>query len=301
MNRVTVIGSINLDTTLRVPHMPKPGETIHAKEHFTAGGGKGANQAVAAKRSDADTYFIGAVGNDAAGEMMIDLLSQEEINVNAVARLDRKSTGQAFITVDDEGENIITIFAGANMDITPKHVGDYKEIIKKSDFVIAQFESAIKSTIEAFKIAKAAGVRTILNPAPALKDVPEELLEVTDMIAPNETETEILTGIKVTDEASLIEAAEYFHNIGIEAVLITLGSKGAFYHVNGQTGIVPAFRVKAVDTTAAGDTFIGALSSVLKTDFSNLEDAIRYGNRASSLTVQRFGAQPSIPFKQELI
>jgi ribokinase len=121
------------------------------------------------------------------------------------------------------------------------------------------------------------------------------------MIIPNETETEILTGIKITDEASLKKAAEYLHGLGIEAVIITIGSKGAFYDVNGKSGIIPAFKVKAVDTTAAGDTFIGALSTVLKSDFSNIEEAITYGNKASSLTVQRFGAQPSIPYKNELI
>ena len=154
--------------------------------------------------------------------------------------------------------------------------------------------------LQAFKIAKKTGVKTILNPAPALEQVPEELLNVTDMIVPNETETEILTGIKITDEASMRKAAEALHQLGIEAVIITVGSKGAFYDVNGRSGIVPAFKVKAVDTTAAGDTFIGALSSILEKDFSNLEEAIRYGNKASSLTVQRFGAQPSIPYQHEL-
>lgn len=131
--------------------------------------------------------------------------------------------------------------------------------------------------------------------------MPTELLSVTDMIIPNETETEILTGIKITDEDSLKKAAENLHGLGIEAVIITIGSKGAFYDVNGKSGIIPAFKVKAVDTTAAGDTFIGALSTVLKSDFSNIEEAITYGNKASSLTVQRFGAQPSIPYKNELI
>lgn len=140
-------------------------------------------------------------------------------------------------------------------------------------------------------------MKTILNPAPALEDVPEELLRVTDMIIPNETETEILTGIQVSDESSLKAAAEHLHQLGIEAVIITIGSKGAFYDVQGRSGIVPAFKVNAVDTTAAGDTFIGAMSSVLEKDFSNLEEAIKYGNKASSVTVQRFGAQPSIPYK----
>ena len=300
MNTITIIGSINLDRTIRVKQMPKPGETMHTKEIFSAGGGKGANQAVAAKRSGAKTNFIGAVGNDEAGQMMTDLLNQEEINLTGVATLDNQATGQAYIIVDDQGENSIMIHAGANNVFTPEHVSQHEDLIKDSDFLISQFESAMESTIAAFKIARQAGVKTILNPAPALEKVPEELLEVTDMIIPNETETEILTGITITDEASMKKAAEHLHQLGIEAVIITIGSKGAFYDVNGRSGIVPAFKVKAVDTTAAGDTFIGAMSSVLANDFSNLEEAIKYGNKASSITVQRFGAQPSIPYKNEL-
>ncbi|MDT2828612.1 ribokinase [Enterococcus viikkiensis] len=301
MNTITVIGSINLDRTIRVKQMPKPGETMHTKEIFSAGGGKGANQAVAAKRAEANTNFIGAVGNDEAGEMMLALLKEEGIVVTGVETLEKQATGQAYIIVDDQGENSIMIHSGANNAFTPKQVEEYKELIKASDFVIAQFESTLESTIEAFKIAREAGLKTILNPAPALEKVPTELLEVTDMIIPNETETEILTGIKVTDEASLKAAADQLHQLGIEAVIITIGSKGAFYDVAGHSGIIPAFKVHAVDTTAAGDTFIGAMSSVLKKDFSNLDEAITFGNQASSLTVQRFGAQPSIPYKNELV
>lgn len=300
MNTITVVGSINLDRTIRVKQMPKPGETMHTKEIFSAGGGKGANQAVAAKRSEAATNFIGAVGNDEAGAMMRELLSEEGIELAGVQTLEKQATGQAYIIVDDQGENSIMIHSGANNAFTPKQVQAYADVIKASDFVIAQFESTLESTIEAFKIAREADVKTILNPAPALENVPEELLKVTDMIIPNETETEILTGIKVTDEASMKAAADHLHQLGIEAVIITIGSKGAFYDVKGRTGIVPAFKVNAVDTTAAGDTFIGAMSSVLMKDFSNLEQAIKYGNQASSLTVQRFGAQPSIPYKNEL-
>lgn len=300
MKTITIIGSINLDRTIRVKKMPKPGETMHTKEIFSAGGGKGANQAVAARRSGAKTNFIGAVGNDEAGQMMTDLLNQEEIDLSAVATLDNQATGQAYIIVDDQGENSIMIHAGANNVFTPEHVHQHAAIIQESDFLITQFESAMDSTIAAFNIARKAGVKTILNPAPALEEVPKELLEVTDMIIPNETETEILTGITITDEASMKQAAEHLHQLGIEAVIITIGSKGAFYDVDGRSGIVPAFKVKAVDTTAAGDTFIGALSSILENDFSNLEEAIKYGNKASSLTVQRFGAQPSIPYKNEL-
>ncbi|OJG64226.1 ribokinase [Enterococcus malodoratus] len=300
MNTITIIGSINLDRTIRVKQMPKPGETMHTKEIFSAGGGKGANQAVAAKRSETVTNFIGAVGNDAAGDMMRELLSEEGIDLSGVQTLEKQATGQAYIIVDDQGENSIMIHSGANNAFTPQQVKEHAELIKASDFVIAQFESTLESTIEAFTIARQAGVKTILNPAPALEEVPEDLLKVTDMIIPNETETEILTGIKVTDEASLKTASDHLHQLGIEAVIITIGSKGAFYDVNGRSGIIPAFKVNAVDTTAAGDTFIGAMSSILAKDFSNLEQAIEYGNKASSLTVQRFGAQPSIPYKNEL-
>ncbi|WP_304652401.1 ribokinase [uncultured Ligilactobacillus sp.] len=300
MNKVTVIGSINLDRTIRVKEMAKPGETIHASEVFSAGGGKGANQAVAAKRSGAKTAFIGAVGNDDAGKTMRELLGYEEIKLDGIAELDKVATGQAYIVVDEKGENSIMIHAGANGKITPEHVVEHADLIKESDFVIAQFESDLSSTIKAFEIAHQAGVKTILNPAPAMRTVPEELLKTTDVIAPNETETEILTGIKVVDEKSMQKAAAKLHALGIKVVLITIGSKGSFYSMDGQSGIVPAFKVKAVDTTAAGDTFIGALSTVLKPDFSNLVEAITYGNKASSLTVQRFGAQPSIPYKHEL-
>ena len=300
MNKVTVIGSINLDRTSRVNEMAKPAETIHASEVFSAGGGKGANQAVAAKRSGAKTAFIGAVGNDDAGKTMRELLGYEEIQLDGIAELDKVATGQAYIVVDEKGENSIMIHAGANGKITPEHVVEHADLIKESDFVIAQFESDLASTIKAFEVAHQAGVKTILNPAPAMRTVPEELLKTTDVIAPNETETEILTGIKVVDEESMRKAAAKLPALGIKVVLITIGSKGSFYSMDGQSGIVPAFKVKAVDTTAAGDTFIGALSTVLKPDFSNLVEAITYGNKASSLTVQRFGAQPSIPYKHEL-
>lgn len=300
MNTITIVGSINLDRTIRVGQMPKPGETMHTKEIFSSGGGKGANQAVAAKRSEAKTHFIGAIGQDDAGQVMFELLTQEGIDLTGVATLENQATGQAYIIVDSQGENSIMIHAGANNGFTPDHVRSHQETIKQSDFLIAQFESDLESTIEAFTIARAADVVTILNPAPAFAKVPEALLKVTDMIVPNETETEILTGIKITDEASMQEAATVLHDCGIQAVIITVGSKGAFYSVDGRSGMVPAFKVEAVDTTAAGDTFIGSLSSVLKKDFSNLEAAIRYGNKASSLTVQRFGAQPSIPYKKEL-
>lgn len=301
MNTITVVGSINLDRTIRVHQMPKPGETIHTKEVFSSGGGKGANQAVAAKRSGAKTHFIGGIGNDEAGQVMFDLLNQEEIDTSGVIELENQATGQAYIMIDNQGENSIMIHSGANNAFTTDHVKRYEPIIRESDFLIGQLESAVDSTIEAFEIARKAEVVTILNPAPAFEALPAALLKATDIIVPNETETEILTGIKITDEASMKQAAQRLHDLGIAVVIITVGSKGAFYHTEKNSGMVPAFKVNAVDTTAAGDTFIGSMSSVLKKDFSNLEAAIRYANKASSIAVQRFGAQPSIPYKNEII
>lgn len=301
MNKVTVIGSINLDWTIRVARMAKPGETLHTKEIFTAGGGKGANQAIAAQRLGADTSFIGAVGEDReVSQTMLELLHEDGINCQGIVTLSNHKTGQAFVIVDDDSENLIYVHGGANMAFKPEHVDQNRDLIIQRDFVVAQFETPIDCTTEAFKIARQNGVVTILNPAPAIDQIPKELLKVTDMIVPNETETEVITGIKITDQVSMVNAAEKFHALGIKAVLITLGSQGTFYSYAGKTAIIPALKVNAVDTTAAGDTFIGALSSVLNKDFSNLEDAIKFSNKASSITVQRFGAQPSIPYLKEM-
>lgn len=301
MNKVTVIGSINLDWTIRVARMAKPGETLHTKEIFTAGGGKGANQAIAAQRLGADTSFIGAVGEDReVSQTMLELLHEDGINCQGIATLSNHKTGQAFVIVDDDSENLIYVHGGANMAFKPEHVDQNRDLIIQRDFVVAQFETPIDCTTEAFKIARQNGVVTILNPVPAIDQIPKELLKVTDMIVPNETETEVITGIKITDQVSMVNAAEKFHALGIKAVLITLGSQGTFYSYAGKTAIIPALKVNAVDTTAAGDTFIGALSSVLNKDFSNLEDAIKFSNKASSITVQRFGAQPSIPYLKEM-
>lgn len=301
MNKVTIVGSINLDTNLRVQRMVKPGETIHGKEHYTAAGGKGANQAVAAARAGSQTRFIGAVGKDTAGKQMLDLLKEEKIDTSGVEIIENEGTGQAFITIDDNGENAITFFAGANYAFGPEEVVKNSDLIKTSDFVIAQLETPIEATTKAFEIARQADVKTILNPAPGESDLPKELLQATDIIVPNETEAETITGVHVKDEDSAKKAAAKLHELGIEVVIITFGAKGAFYDYNGHSELVPAFKEKAVDTTAAGDTFIGTMSSLLKKDFSNLKEAILYSNKASSLTIQRFGAQPSIPYKNEII
>lgn len=300
MNKVTVIGSINYDTNLRVKQMVKPGETIHAKEHYSAAGGKGANQAVAAARSGCEVSFIGAVGDDTPGKEMLERLRQEGIDTSGVKIIKNESTGQAFISVDDDGQNAITIYSGANYGFNASDVAQKRDLFNQCDYVIAQFETPVEATIKGFEIAHAEGVKTILNPAPAMAKIPAALLKLTDIITPNETEAATITNIQVVDEGSAKKAAAKLHALGIEAVIITIGSKGAFYDYNGQSELVPAFKVKAVDTTAAGDTFIGAMVSVLKPDFSNLKEAIVFANKASSLTVQSYGAQPSIPYKEAI-
>ena len=300
MNKVTVIGSINLDTNLRVAQMAKPGETIHAKEHYSAAGGKGANQAVAAARSGCAVSFVGAVGDDAPGKEMLALLKKENINLDGVKEVANESTGQAFITVDDSGQNSITIYSGANYAFDQDDIEQNSDLIAASDFVVAQFETPIEATIQGFKIARQNSAKTILNSAPAITEIPAELLQVTDIIIPNETEAATITGVEVVDEKSAKKAADKLHELGVSAVIITIGNKGAFYDFQDKQGLIPAFKVKAVDTTAAGDTFIGAMTSILKPDFSNLSDAITFANKASSLTVQGYGAQPSIPTKAEV-
>lgn len=300
MNKITVIGSINLDTNLRVHHMPKPGETIHATRHYSAAGGKGANQAVAAARSECEVNFIGGIGSDAVGKEMLDLLQKEGINTDGIKTVEQESTGQAFITVDDDGQNSITIYAGANYAFGPEDVLQNRSLIENSDFLVAQFETPVEATIKGFEIAHKAGVKTILNPAPAMTKIPAELLRLTDVITPNETEAATLTNVQVVDKESAQKAANVLHEQGVSAVIITIGSKGAFYDYQNKSELIPAYKVKAVDTTAAGDTFIGVMASVLKPDFSNLKAAITFGNKASSITVQHYGAQPSIPYKKDI-
>ncbi len=293
-NKIAVLGSINVDTTYHMDRFPEPGETLQANDKSSAPGGKGANQSVACARSGAKTYHIGMVGADQEGQFMRESMQEDGIDTRFVGIDKMHGTGTAMITLDANGQNDIMVYGGANQSMTTDVLKGTDELFKDIDFIITQFETPQKVSAEAFKRAKANGVTTILNPAPA-KEIDPELLKYTDVIAPNETESALLTGIEITDEDSMIKTAEYFKNKGVDNLLITLGSKGVFYSTPNDHGLVPAFKVKPVDTTAAGDTFIGALASQLKTDLSNIADALVYAQRASSLTVQKMGAAPSIP------
>lgn len=302
INKICVLGSINIDLVIRVKDMPKEGETIISKGFEKISGGKGANQAVAAVRSGNQVSMIGRIGNDSDGRYLKNLLMKESINTNFIIEDDKESTGMAMITVNDNGNNSIVVIPGANMGINDDDISNARELIEEADIIISQFETTESATIKAFKLAKELGKITILNPAPAKKINPE-LLKYVDIIVPNETEAELLTGVKVENIEDAKRAAKIFSESGIRFIIITLGSRGAVVIEGEKAEIVDAFKVKAVDTTAAGDSFIGGLSSKLKIDelnFENIIEAVRFGNKVSSITVQRKGAQPSIATLKEV-
>ncbi len=302
MNSICVLGSMNMDVVLKVNRMAKVGETIFATELNNIPGGKGANQAVACSRLGANVYMISKVGIDGNGEVLVKELVRDNINVDFVFKDEKHPTGTAIITVDKEANNSIIVASGANMCIDKCEIIRASDVIKESDIIISQFETPIEATVEAFKIAKGNKKITILNPAPA-KDIDEELLKYTDIIVPNETEAYELTGIEVKDLEDVKKAAEKLIEKGVKCAIITLGAKGAAVVTKENAEVIPAYKVKAVDTTAAGDSFIGGFASRLdikKVDFENIRNAVRFGNKVSSIAVQREGAQPSIPYLKEV-
>lgn len=302
MNNICVLGSMNMDVVLKVNRMAKVGETIFATELNNIPGGKGANQAVACSRLGANVYMISKVGIDGNGEVLVKELVKDKINVDFVFEDEKHPTGTAIITVDKEANNSIIVASGANMCIDKSEIIRAADVIKESDIIISQFETPIEATIEAFKIAKGNKKITILNPAPA-KDVHEELLKYTDIIIPNETEAYELTGIEVKDLEDAKKVAEKLIEKGVKCAIITLGAKGAAVVTKENAEVIPAYRVKAVDTTAAGDSFIGGFASRLyikEVNFENIRNAVRFGNKVSSIAVQREGAQPSIPYLKEV-
>ncbi|EVF11129.1 TPA: ribokinase [Staphylococcus aureus] len=299
-NKVVILGSTNVDQFLTVERYAQPGETLHVEEAQKAfSGGKGANQAIATARMQADTTFITKIGTDGVADFILEDFKVAHIDTSYIIKTAEAKTGQAFITVNAEGQNTIYVYGGANMTMTPEDVINAKDAIINADFVVAQLEVPIPAIISAFEIAKAHGVTTVLNPAPA-KALPNELLSLIDIIVPNETEAELLSGIKVTNEQSMKDNANYFLSIGIKTVLITLGKQGTYFATKNQSQHIEAYKVNAIDTTAAGDTFIGAFVSRLNKSQDNLADAIDFGNKASSLTVQKHGAQASIPLLEEV-
>lgn len=299
MKTLCVLGSINVDHVIRVPYFPKAGETLSGYGYQIAYGGKGANQAVAAARLGAKVKFIGTIGADQIGQAMKTAFAQDGIDTSAIEAIPNQSTGLAMIQVSDEGENSIVISAGANADLSETKVEANRTTIEQADMLLIQLESPLQAVELAAKIAKSAGTTVVLNPAPA-QALPETLLSCVDMITPNETEAEILTGVKVTDEQTAAQAAQIFHQKGIHTVLITLGSKGVYFSEQGKAGgIIAGFRVQAVDTTAAGDTFNGGLVTALL-EGKPMREAIRFAHAAAAISVTRIGAQTAIPTRVEV-
>ncbi|MGG5826934.1 ribokinase [Aeromonas salmonicida] len=298
MNRLVVLGSVNADHVLRVPHFPRPGETLTGHSYQVVPGGKGANQAVAAARLGAPVSFIARIGDDAIGQQMRQGFEQDGIDVSAVELDETLPTGIAIIYVSDEGENSIGISAEANGALSPAMVKRHEAMIADAHTLLLQLEVPLESVFEAAKLARSHGTRVVLNPAPA-RPLPAELLALVDLITPNQTEAELLTGVKVSDEASAAQAAARFHQMGISDVMITLGSQGVYCSNARQQQLIPGFRVEAVDTTAAGDTFNGALlaAELAGADFNA---SVCFAHGAAALSVTKFGAQSSIPSKVEV-
>ncbi len=295
---IVVVGSSNTDMIIKVPHLPKPGETILGGEFTKAAGGKGANQAVAAARSGGKVTFIAKVGDDIFGESAVAGFVEDNINVDCVLKDRVAPSGVAQIFVAEDGENSIAVASGANANLSVEDIRSSINKIQSAEILLTQLETPIDTITEAVKIAKENNLTVVLNPAPA-QPLPNKLLSLLSVITPNETEAELLTGIKVVDEASAALASEALKKKGVETVIITLGSKGAFVDNNGEQYIVSGFEVKAVDTTGAGDVFNGALTVALSEEKS-FKEAVKFANAAAALSVTKLGAQPSIPNINEI-
>lgn len=298
---IVVIGSSNTDMVMQVREFPRPGETIMGCGFMQNQGGKGANQAVACARLGADTSFVGKLGCDPLAQNTISLLRREGIDVSQLTQTSDAPSGTAFIMVDSHGENSIIVNSGANGCLAEADIDQASSLIAKASVVLMQLETPVSTLTHAAHVAKANGAMVVLNPAPApASALPDELLKHVDILVPNQTEAERLSGVTVKDDESLLEAISQLQRIGLGRVVVTLGSRGAMTVLDGQPLWVPGIKVEAVDSTAAGDTFCGALC-VRLSEGSNIEEAIRFACKAASLTVTRMGAQQSIPYLSEIL
>lgn len=293
---VTVVGSLNMDLVVRTSRIPRPGETILGSEFHTAPGGKGANQAVAAARMGGRVSMVGRVGSDAFAQSLLDGLVADGVDHAFVMRDPEAATGVAFIVVDDMGENSIVVASGANMRLSPTDVDAAEAAIAAADVLLLQLEVPLGVVVRAAEVARAHGATVILNPAPACP-LPPELLSLIDVLIPNESETALLTHLPVGDRAEIEVAASALRELGVDTVVLTLGERGALLMEKGEKELIPAFEVTPVDTTAAGDAFVGGFAVALA-EGRSLADAVRWGNAAGALATTRLGAQPSLPARR---
>jgi ribokinase len=299
---ILVVGSLNMDLVVQMPAIPGPGETLLGGRFATFPGGKGANQAVAAARLGAHVTMVGRVGSDAFGEQMLKIVNNEGIDTRFIGIDAQNATGVALITVDARGQNSIAVASGANFTLTPDEVRSAWEQIPQVDWLVMPLETPMDTIEAAAEIAKERGARVILNPAPA-RDLGEQLLEKIDVLIPNESETERLTGRKIQNDDDMHSAGVALLSLGVGSVVLTLGEKGALIVESYQEGptfhSIPALSVPVVDTTAAGDAFVGALATGLGEGLS-LSAAARFASAAAAISVTRAGAQPSLPYRNEV-
>jgi ribokinase len=294
---ILVFGSINMDLVSRVPHLPAPGETQRGSDFFTASGGKGANQAAACARLGASVEMIGRVGEDVFGESLRDGLKNFGVDVRSVIATSGPS-GVAVIAVDEHAENSIIIIPGANGQVDADDLSRLDASLPGASSLLLQLEIPLEVVTAAARLAHARGARVILDPAPAAS-LPDELYTLTDIITPNETECAALVGFTVHDLNQAERAAKILLDRSVKQVIIKMGDRGAYLH-NGKTGeLIPSFHIEAIDTTAAGDAFNGALAVALEKG-QPLRDAVRFANAAGALSATKRGAQPSLPTLDEV-
>jgi ribokinase len=298
VGKVVVVGSSNTDMTVRASRIPAPGETVLGSHFQTSAGGKGANQAVAASRSGAEVVLITALGIDGLGDTALENFVREGIDVDLVRRVPGVPSGVALIVVDGSGENAIAVAPGANLALTPDDVSALAGVLGPGDVVLLQLEIPLETVEAAARIAVSRGARVILNPAPA-QALPEALIAAASMLTPNEAEAEQLCGVPVGDAAGLERAAAALHARGARDVLVTLGARGVFVSSASGNELVTGFRVEAIDTTAAGDVFNGALAAAL-VDGRSVRSAVRFASAAAAISVTRAGAQASAPSRDEI-
>jgi len=298
MPDILVIGSLNADLVVRAPHFPQPGETISGDDLHIIPGGKGANQAVAAARQGASVAMLGRVGKDSFGDTLLDNLKNNHVDISNIER-DDASTGTAIIVVDRNGQNSIVLSAGANGKVTSEDVKKHSPGFQTIKYVLLQLEIPLETVVYAAQSSFMDDALVILNPAPA-RPLPDELLKAVDYLIPNETELSILSGVQVTDIASAEKAARALQTRGTFTVIVTMGDKGALIvdKFDGEIQLIPAFKVEAIDTTAAGDAFISGFASALLRGVE-IEEAVKYANACGALATTKFGAQPSLPTKEE--
>ncbi|RHR54914.1 ribokinase [Parabacteroides sp. AF17-28] len=296
--QILVVGSSNTDMVIKAAHLPRPGETILGGTFFMNPGGKGANQAVAIARLGGPVTFICKTGSDIFGHQSQQLFEEEGIYTSYIFSDSEHPSGVALITVDEKAENCIVVASGANANLMPSDLARAEEAIEQADLVLMQLEIPMETVCYVADLAWEKGKKVILNPAPA-HPLSAELLRRLYLITPNETEAEMISGVKITDDSSACEAARVLSGMGVQNVIITLGSKGALIYCDGKSEIVPAWKVEAVDTTAAGDVFNGALTVALS-EGRDLKDAARFACKASAISVTRVGAQSSAPYRNEV-